>query len=275
MWRIIKRVFLLLLLVFLAFAGYVLYQVRSFLKEPVFDTVKPNFPENIKEKGVLIFSKTNSYRHESIEAGVVAIQKIATARGWSVYHTENAAFFDKEYLKKFSVVIFLSTTGKLFTPPQQWALVRFVEHGGGFVGIHSASDTEHNWNWYGKMIGAHFKHHTLFPQIPVAEVVIEDTTHSSTRFLPRRWRRADEWYCFQTNPRNKDSVTILATVDEKTYDTGLLKGMGNDHPIAWTNRVGKGRVFYTAIGHTTETFSEELALKHITAGIEWAGRLEK
>ncbi len=274
MWRIIKRILWAILIVFLAFAGYVLYQVRSFLKEPVFDTVKPDFPPNIGEKSVLIFSKTNSYRHESIEAGVEAIKKIGNERGWSVYHTENAAFFDYYYLKKFKVVIFLSTTGKLFTQQQKWDFIDYMHDGGGFVGIHAASDTEHNWDWYGEMLGTHFKHHTLFPQIPTAEMQIEDTTHLSTKFLPRRWRRADEWYCFKTNPRNGDSVNILATVDEKTYDTGLLKGMGNDHPIAWTNRIKKGRVFYTAIGHTAETFSEELALKHIAGGIEWAGQLE-
>lgn len=274
MWRFIKRILLVILMLFLGFVGYVLYQARSFFKEPMYDTEVPVFEEKIGEKGVLIFSKTNSYRHESIEAGIEAIKKMGKERGWSVYHTENAAFFKYEYLKQFKVIVFLSTTGKLFVQEQRWALMGFMENGGGFVGIHAASDTEHGWDWYNKIIGTHFKHHTLFPQLPEAEMVIEDTMHPTTHFLPRRWKRTDEWYCFLTNPRERDSVHVLATVDEKTYDTGILGGMGNDHPISWTNIGEKGRVFYTAIGHTPETFDEEPALKHIAEGIEWAGKFK-
>lgn len=274
MWRIIKKILLAILALFLGFVGYVLYQARSFFKEPVYDTVAPVFKEEMGEKGVLIFSKTNSYRHQSIEAGVEAIQKMGKENGWSIYHTENAAFFNDEYLKKFKVIIFLSTTGDVFIQEQREAFTRFMEGGGGFVGIHAASDTEHKWDWYNQMIGTHFKHHTLFPQLPEGEMITEDTTHPTTAFLPRRWKRKDEWYCFLTNPRERDSVHILTTIDEKTYDTGILGGMGNDHPISWTNTIGKGRVFYTAIGHTEETFSEELTLKHISEGIAWAGKLK-
>jgi uncharacterized protein len=274
MWRIIKKILLTILVVFLCFAGYILYQARSFFREPVYDTQRPVFEENIGEKGVLIFSKTNSFRHESIEAGVEAIKKLGKERGWSVYHTENGAFFSYDYLKKFKVIVFLSTTGKLFTQEQRWALMGFMENGGGFVGIHSASDTEHGWGWYNKLVGTHFKHHTLFPQLPEAEMVIENKTHPATSFLPERWKRTDEWYCFLTNPRARDSVHVLATVDESTYDVGILGGMGKDHPIAWTNICEKGRVFYTGIGHTSETFSEELALRHIAEGIAWAGKFE-
>jgi uncharacterized protein len=274
MWLIIKRLLLVILVLFLCFVGYILYQARSFFREPVYDTVAPAFKETVGEKGVLIFSKTNSFRHESIEAGVEAIQKLGKERGWYVHHTENAAFFDYDNIAKFKVVIFLSTTGKLFTQEQRWVLKWFMESGGGFVGIHAASDTEHGWDWYNQMLGAHFKHHTLFPQLPEAEILIEDTTHPATAFLPHRWKRVDEWYCFLTNPRERDSIRILATVDEKTYDVGILGGMGKDHPIAWTKNGEKGRVFYTAIGHTEETYTEALALKHIAEGIEWAGKFQ-
>ena len=272
MWRIIKRILFSILVLCLCLVGYVLYQARSFFREPVYDKEIPPFTENIGDKGVLILTKTNSYRHESIEAGVEAIKKIGKERGWYVHHTENAAFL--YHLGKFKVVVFLCTSGKILAEEQRWVFQWVIENGGGFVGIHSASDTEHGWDWYNRMLGTHFKHHTLFPQLPEAEIVIEDTMHPATAFLPRRWKRIDEWYCFHSNPRDRDSINILATVDENTYDVGILGGMGKDHPIAWTKNEGKGRVFYTAIGHTTETFSEELALKHIAEGIAWAGKLK-
>ena len=182
------------------------------------------------------------------------------------------SFFNDDYLSRFKVVVFLSTTGDILTPEQEKSMEKFIENGGGFVGIHAACDTEYDWAWYDKAIGTHFRDHSMFPHLPEAEVVTEDKTHPSTNFMPDRWKKIDEWYNFKSNVRGKDSVKVLLSLNEKSYDVGETKGMGGNHPISWTNVVGKGRVFYTGLGHTPETYSDKNAMPHIVEGIAWAGR---
>ena len=252
---------------------YGMYLVRKLpWQSPVFETVRPPDPGIIGPKGVLIFSKTNGFRHSSIEPGIAALQKVGKQRGWTVVTTENGAFFNDDYLKRFKVVVWLSTTGDVLMPDQQRAFERFVEQGAGYVGIHAASDTEYDWPWYDRLLGTHFRDHSLFPHTPEAELVVEDRQHPTTTGLPERWRKTDEWYNFRKNPRNVPGIHVLMNVNEKTYDVGETKGMGGDHPVSWTNQVGQGRVFYTAIGHTDETFQRPEAMRHIVAAIEWAGK---
>lgn len=215
---------------------------------------------------VLVFTKTASFRHESIPDGVKCLREVL-APDLIVDHTEDASQFSKENLAKYRAVVFLSTTGDVLDEGQQKAFQEYLENGGGFAGIHAASDTEHNWPWFKEMIGAHFAGH---PDIQQATVVVEDASHPSTKMLPTRWPRTDEWYRFDRNPRKVDGIHVLAHMDESSYTGG---GMDGDHPCAWWRDMKHGRVWYTAGGHTKESFSEPLFRDHVKSGIEWAARI--
>jgi type 1 glutamine amidotransferase len=211
---------------------------------------------------VLVFSKTAGFRHDSIPRGIAAIQALGAGHGFAVDSTEDAARFSDATLGRYKVVVFLSTTGDILDADQKAAFERYIRAGGGFVGIHSASDTEYNWPWYGRLVGAYFASH---PQIQRATVRIEDLGHASTEGLPAIWQRTDEWYNFRSNPR--DSVHVLATLDEATYSGGK---MGADHPLAWCQNIDGGHSWYTAMGHTSESYAEPLFRLHLLGGIESA-----
>ncbi len=274
--KILRFLLFGILAIALLVGGFFLYGLSLVRKlpwqSPVFDTERPADPGTIGPKGVLVFSKTNGFRHKSIEPGVAAIKALGKQRGWQVVSTENGAFFNDDYLKRFKVVVWLSTTGDVLTSDQEKAFERFVESGGGYVGIHSACDTEYDWAWYDRAVGTHFRDHSIFPHTPEAVLRVEDKQNASTAAMPDSWKHADEWYNFKTNPRKLPGIHVLMNVDESTYDVGETKGMGGDHPISWTHNVGQGRMFYTAIGHTPETFQQPLSLQHLAGGITWAGR---
>ena len=218
-------------------------------------TVTPN---------VLVFSRTTGYRHVSIEAGVQALQGLAQERGWTLAATEDPTTFSDEGLAAYNVLVFLSTTDEVLDDNQQAAMETFIRAGNGYVGIHAASDTEFYWPWYGELVGAYFNAH---PDIQEATIVVEDSGHPSTAHLSGTWTRADEWYGFVTNPR--DEVNVLLSLDEQSYTPGA-GAMGGDHPIAWYHEYDGGRSFYTALGHTTESYTEAAFLEHVAGGIEWA-----
>ncbi len=211
---------------------------------------------------VLVFSKTTGFRHDSIPDGIAAIQQLGADYNFSVVATEDDAQFTDDNLAGYSVVVFLNTSGTVLNDEAKAAFVRYIESGHGFVGIHSATDTEYGWPWYGQLVGAYFQNH---PAIQQATVDVVDQEHPSTVDLPALWVRTDEWYNFQTNPRG--SVHVLAVVDETTYNGGT---MGADHPISWCHEFDNGRSWYTAMGHTRETYGEPLYQSHIRGGIFYA-----
>jgi type 1 glutamine amidotransferase len=211
---------------------------------------------------VLVFSKTAAFRHDSIPQGIAAIEALGTEHGFAVESTEDAARLSDAVLPRYKAVVFLSTTGDILDADQKAAFERYIRSGGGFVGIHSASDTEYGWPWYGRLVGTWFASH---PQIQHATVHVANPDHPSTKGLPRSWERTDEWYNFRSNPR--DTVQILVTLDEATYSGGA---MGGDHPIAWCQEVDGGRSWYTAMGHTKESYAEPLFRLHLLGGIESA-----
>jgi type 1 glutamine amidotransferase len=211
---------------------------------------------------VLVFSKTAGFRHDSIPAGIATIRQLGATRGFSVDASEDASSFSDESLAKYKAVVFLSTTGDVLDPAQEAAFERFIRRGGGFVGVHSASDTEYDWPFYGALVGAYFAGH---PDIQNATVQIEDGTHPAASQLPRPWTRRDEWYNFRQNPRAR--VNVIATLDERTYTGGT---MAPDHPIVWSHTYEGGRSFYTALGHTQESFSETAFVDHLGRAILWA-----
>jgi type 1 glutamine amidotransferase len=159
------------------------------------------------------------------------------------------------------------TTGDVLNNGQQRAFERYFRRGGGFVGVHSAADTEYDWTWYGAMLGTRFKNH---PQIQRAAISVQDRRHPSTHGLPRRWIRTDEWYNFAANPRR--SVHVLASLDETTYAPGE-GAMGADHPIAWSHEYQGGRAWFTGGGHTDESYQEHAFRKHLLGGIRYAAGL--
>jgi type 1 glutamine amidotransferase len=219
---------------------------------------------------ILVFSKTAGYRHDSIEDGVRLLRDIAGEKGWSMDHTEDAAAFMTENLARYAAVVWLNTSGNILDEAQKAAFQAYIEGGGGYVGIHAASDTEYEWPWYAEMIGAHFLGH---PEIQPAAIDVERHNHPATEMLPPRWERTDEWYNFRRNPRQRDGIRVLMTLDESTYSPGE-GAMGRDHPIAWYRKMGDGRVFYTALGHTRGTYVEPLFQAHIAGALAWATGVE-
>jgi type 1 glutamine amidotransferase len=214
---------------------------------------------------VLVFSKTAGFRHESIPAGIDLVVQLGAEHGFAVDSTEDAGWFSEQILDQYAAVIWLNTTHDVLALAQESAFQRFIESGGGFVGVHSAADTEYGWPWYGKLLGgdAWFKSH---PEVQEASLDVEDRGHPSSRHFPLRFSMTDEWYNFQHNPR--DSVSVLITIDETTYKPGA-DAMG-DHPIAWYHGIGAGRAWYTNMGHGIEIYGDPGFQQHLLGGILWA-----
>jgi cytochrome c len=229
-------------------------QPASTPREPVATTVA--------EPRILLFSKTAGFRHDSIPDAIAAIEALGAQHGFAVDATEDAAAFSDEGLAGYRAVVFLMTTGDVLDEAQQAAFERYIRAGNGYAGVHSASDTEYHWPWYGELVGAYFSSH---PAIQQARIQIEDGAHPSTAGLPSPWTRTDEWYSFRTNPRAQ--VHVLATLDESSYQGGT---MGADHPIAWYHDYDGGRAWYTAGGHTSASYAEPEFLQHLLGGLRYA-----
>jgi uncharacterized protein len=246
----------------------------------VFETVPPQIPAQINGRAILVFSKTNGFRHEeAIPAANSLLTEIANDEGWQVFQTENGAAFSPEILSRFDAVIFNNVSGDVFTTEQRAALRAFVEGGGGFVGIHGAGgDFSYNWSWYPQsLIGAQFKGHPMDPQFQRATVNVEDNSHPATRTLPATWQRVDEWYSFERTAR-RPGVNVLLTLDERSYQPGAMFGtdlrMGGDHPVAWWHCVGRGRVLYSALGHQAAAYTEPHYAAMLRGAARWAMRTE-
>lgn len=281
--RILKTAALVLVLATLisALGGY-LY-VRSMLyKEPIYDSVPPELPAEFGRDGrlaVLVFSKTNGFRHEeAIPAAYDMLDEIAARRGWDIFKTENAAVFRSDILERADVIVSNNASGDNATDDQETALRSFIEAGGGFVGIHGAGgDYSYEWKYYvDYLIGAQFIGHIMRPQFQEATVVVEDANHPATRHLGKTWSHTEEWYSFESSPRDR-GANILLSLDESTYDpTGMFwldLSMG-DHPVAWNHCVGAGRVFYTAIGHQARAYAIPEFIGLIEGAISWASEGE-
>lgn len=214
---------------------------------------------------LLVFSKTAAFRHASISDAIAALRHLALDQGVAIDFTGDAAVFTAANLSRYNAVVFLMTTGQVLDASQQAAFEQYIRRGGGYAGVHSASDTEYNWPWYGQLVGAYFDRVHGHSRIVQATVRVVDHTHLSTSMLPTVWIRTDEWYNFATNPSN--SVQVLLAVDEKTYKGGV---MGANHPIAWYHTFDGGLSFYTAMGHTSESYREPLFMAHLWGGILYA-----
>jgi uncharacterized protein len=210
---------------------------------------------------VLIFSKTAGYHHESIAVGIPAIIKLGKENNFDVDTTTNSAKFTVANLKQYAAVIFLSTTGDVLNDEQQKAFEQYIRSGGGFVGVHAATDTEYGWPWYGDLVGAYFKSH---PKQQEATLHVVDRKFIATKHLPAEWKRFDEWYNYKYIAKG---LHVLITIDEKSYTGGEN---GDNHPMSWYHDYDGGRGFYTELGHTNESYADPLYLKHLLGGIQYA-----
>lgn len=220
----------------------------------------------------LLFTKTDGWHHDSIASGVTAVQDLAKLHDFELFWTEDAdRVFNDEWLSRYDVVIFLLTTGDILNEEQQAAFEKYIKNGGGFAGIHSASDTEYEWDWYTNMVGHMFHIH---PAVQTAVMKVEDPNFPGMdRFAPK-FIFTEEWYEFDS-PRTED-LSYLLSVDEKTYNPSVEwatkkgDGMGDFHPVSWYKEYDGGRAFYTALGHLPATYSDADFMHHIFGGIYWA-----
>ncbi|MDH4297543.1 MAG: ThuA domain-containing protein [Cyclobacteriaceae bacterium] len=208
---------------------------------------------------ILVFSKTMDNRHESIDAGNLAIITLGRVHGFEVDTTADASFINEENLKRYRAVVFLNTTENVLNVVQQADFKRFIEAGGGFVGIHAAADTEYEWPWYGRLVGAYFSGH---PEIQKATV--RKVKPFGKDITPDSWTRIDEWYNYKNI---SPDITVIYNLDESSYQGGEN---GENHPIAWYHEFEGGRSFYTGMGHVKESFADTLYLNHLLQGITYA-----
>ncbi|MEZ4334019.1 MAG: ThuA domain-containing protein [Myxococcota bacterium] len=246
------------------------------------DTTPPALPPDFGRDArlrVLVFSKTNSFRHEDGIAGARrALDAIAARRGFALFHSENGALFDAERLARFDVVVFSNATGDVLSPEQERAFRHWLEQGGGWIGLHSAGDISHaEWTWYlDELIGARFIGHILGPQTQPARVVVEDPTHPATRGLPAAFEHEEEWYSWDRSPREA-GFHVLLTVDESSYDPSI-RFLGSvtdlrmgDHPVAWWRCVGRGRALYETMGHGARAYENPAHALLLENALAWAG----
>jgi type 1 glutamine amidotransferase len=228
-------------------------------------------PVRAEQFNVFLFTKTDGWHHKSINAAVTAMEKLSEKHHFSMEWHEDAARINEENLKQFDVVVFMLTTGDILNDEQKRALEKFVQSGKGFVGIHSASDTEYQWDWYTKMVGRSFHIH---PLIQTAELTVIDRSFPGMERMPERFLWTDEWYEF--GAEKIDTLNYILSVDESTFDPKADwddksgEGMGDFHPVAWYHEYDGGRAFYTGLGHMGSTYSDTLLMEHIYGGLYWA-----
>lgn len=216
-------------------------------------------------KKILVFTKTQAFRHECIEPGVEAMKAYFPKYNLSITHTEDSSMFTADKLKPFDAVVFFQTTGNVLGDQEQLAFQQYIQSGKGFLGIHSASDTEYDWDWYKQLLGAQFANHT---DIVSGTAVKADSCKVACQHLPARWTRTDEWYNFKTLPTN---VQVELSADETTYTGGTH---GANHPLAWYHTFEGGRSYYTAFGHTVESYKDTMFLEHLARAAKWAAGTE-
>ncbi|KGM13029.1 ThuA domain-containing protein [Cellulomonas bogoriensis] len=207
----------------------------------------------------LLFSRTTDYRHESIGHAVASLTQILGDLGVPTDHTENPAVFTPDGLSRYTLMVWVSTSGNVLDGPQREAFAQWLADGASWAGVHSASFTEPGWPEFESICGAVFTDH---PDIQTATVHVTDGAHPSTADLPEQWEHEDEWYNFRSRPL--PDRTVLLTVDEGTYDGG---SMGQDHPVAWYGPYGRGRTWYTSLGHSAHTYDHPVMRAHLSGAM--------
>lgn len=226
-------------------------------------------PEN---HSLLLLTQTAGWHHDSLVVAEEKFTEMAETQNWLLTKANNLDNYFQSVvtLRRFSVIVFLLTSGPIFSEVHQASFKQFVDEGGAVVGVHSAADTNKHWPWFLQLIGAEFVGH---PNIQNATMITETTTHPSTSFLPPTWQLTEEYYNF-AKPLKFDDKKILLRVDENSYQGGIH---GNPHPISWTktHQPAGSRIWYTALGHTPQGYTGSAPWNmwfraHLVAGVQWA-----
>ena len=241
-----------------------------------YDNEVPRFTLGRGRPRILMFEKINGFKDvPSVNAAHAAITAMAERKGWALATTDKAGVFNARSLRQFDAVIWNNISGDVLTVSQRAAFQRYLNGGGAYVAMHgSAGDPVYFWDWYpDRLIGARFVGHPMNPQFQEARIAV-NKAHPLAAALPTEWRMTDEWYSFGSNPRTVGANVVL-TLDESTYKpegafSGLNLRMGDDHPLAWTNCIGRGRTFYSAIGHMPQTYEQPQHVALLEAAITWA-----
>jgi len=225
--------------------------------------------EACSRKRLLVLTHSAGFRHNYLSTAVEVVTKLGERSGlFEAFATEDCGEVNREELKKYAAMMFM-TTGELpMSDDQKRALIEFVHKGGGFIGVHNATDTFYKFPEYGEMLGGYFNGHPWTQEIVA---VVEDRSHPSTRHLPERFRAREEVYTFRDWSRERTHVLI--SLDVSSVDLSKGNREDNDYALAWCHSYGEGRVFYTAFGHFIQIWREEWFQKHLLGGILWAMRL--
>lgn len=251
---------------------------RTFFPSSHHDEVAPDLPEDLGRPAILVFSKTNGFRHtDAIEAGLPAFEEIARERGLHVFATENGAVHSPEALARFDAIVWFNVSGDVLSEAQRFALLEAVRSGTGFLGIHgTGGDPSYEWQEHPRtLVRAQFVGHPMGPQFQEGTIRVEAVDHPVMAGLGPSWARVEEWYSFEESPRGP-GVEVLATLDESTYSPRMKilmidrdLRMGDDHPIIWSHCIGRGRAIYSALGHLDEAYDEPAHLRFLAQAIEW------
>ena len=260
-----------------ASAGMFIYKVKYGF--PVsYETEAPEIAFPANKPALLLFSKTTGFRHSaSIDASKPVIADLAEKNGWFVYETEEGGVFNAAQLAKFKTVIFNNSTGEVINDVQKRALEQYVVNGGSLLGIHGAGDDSHHWDWYEQnLLGGKFSHHPINPQFQLADLLLDPHQDSLFKSLPPKWSHSDEWYVFFENPRKKGFHIVYTINGDAINPSGNILfvksknfGMGKDHPVAWYKKTGKGKTFYTSIGHSETAWQNQNFIKLLENALRW------
>ena len=217
---------------------------------------------------VLYVTQSAGFKHQVLPLSEEILPQIGTrANAFETTVAHDVSGITADNLKNYDAVVFY-TTGELpMTDEQKAAFMEFVRGGKGFVGIHSATDTFYKWADYGTLVGGYFNDHPWHKEVTVR---VEDRTSPATRHLPASFTLNDEIYQFKDWSRS--DVHVLLSLDPSSVDLTLprVKRTDKDFALAWTKNVGKGRMFYTALGHEPAVWQDERFQQHLVGGIKWA-----
>ena len=249
-----------------------------------YDSIKPVLPKNLDGPSMLVFYKVGpgGYKHvDSIPAGNTMFREIAREKEMGFLATANGAVFSEEIMEQFELVVFNNAAGDMLSKEQEAVFQKWLENGGGWIGVHGAGDSSHeDWDWYAnELIGPKFIGHPMEPQFQTASVDILDTSHPVMRNIPARFEHEEEWYSFDSTAQSH-GAKALAGVDEKTYDPTILERNGekidlymgtpsSQHPVMWSRCMGEGRTFYSALGHQSKAFEVDIHQQIMKNAVDW------
>jgi len=220
---------------------------------------------------VLVYSGSTGYRHASIPAAVESLKSLGAKAGYEIVATEDPEVFTAGNLAQYKVLVLVSNSTDPKKPESEWfqgarreALQGFLKAGKGVVALHAAADSHYHWGWYGQMIGGYFERHPK--GTPKGVLTVVDAKNPATAKLPRTQQRNDEWYYYKDfDP----TVRVLVTIDPRTIGESGEADV-NPNPMVWCHEFGGGRVIYSALGHSDESWSEPYMVTLLTGALKYA-----